>query len=368
MCLGTDMVIFVATLTAGVFTILAPWFKQFYAAYACLLLSGLAQGILEIYTNICLLSTWNEEASNYVQILNGFFGLGSLLSPLIVKPFLLPLVQNETEAQSDEVVLGDYTPDDVKVQYPYLFIGSLLVFSSLGFLFFHFKNKSVQNKNLSADVEIVDDDHPVWKKIFAVLIVSFIAHTTFAVEQVIGSLAPAFVVKSDLRMTKQNGANLVSAFWFCFAFYRIIFIAFTRFMTERRIIICNCILSMIGLILMCIYPTQSQVITWVSFILLGIGFSPIFSSSLGLLQKYITVSNRYASFLFIFGGAGEAAHPWIVSKFMASFPKLFAYYVAVLSFIQVISVLLLSPICQKLFKLKTKTTLNRIASVRSSQK
>ncbi|XP_015787699.1 sodium-dependent glucose transporter 1-like [Tetranychus urticae] len=368
MCFGPDMVLFVTIFSSGVFTILAPWFKQFYGTYVCLLLSGLAQGIFEIYTNICVLSTWNDEASNYVQLLHGSFGLGSLLAPLLVKPFLLPLVQNETETQSDEVVLGDYTPDDVKVQYPYLILGSILVFGSFGFLFFHFKNKSIKNANETIDDEIVDDDKPVVNKIFAVLIVAFIAHTTFAAETVIGTLAPAFVVKSDLRMTKQAGANIVSAFWFCFTFYRIIYITFTRFIRERRIIIFNCTLSLIGLILMCVYPEQSQVITWISFTLLGIGFSPAFSSSLGLLQKYITVSNRYASFLFIIASSGEAAHPWVISKFMDSLPTFFAYYVAILSFIQVISVLSLSPICQKLFKSKTKTTLNRLASVRSSQR
>ncbi|XP_015787702.1 sodium-dependent glucose transporter 1B-like [Tetranychus urticae] len=368
MCFGPDMVLFGTIFFAGVTTILAPWFKQFYGTYACLLLSGFAQGIFEIYTNICILSTWNQEVSVYVQILHGSFGLGSLLAPLLVKPFLLPLVQNETETQSDQVTFGDYNPDDVKVQYPYLILGSILVFGSFGFLFFHFKNKSIKNANESTDVEIVDDDHPVLKKMFAVFIVACIAHTTFAVDLITGSLAPAFVVKSDLRMTKQNGANLVSAFWFCLTCYRILFIVLIKFINERRVIIFNCTLSIIGLILMCIYPTHSQVITWISFMLLAIGISPTFSSSLGLLQKYITVSDRYASFLFVFGAAGEAAHPWVISKFMDSLPKLFAYYVAVLSIIQVVSVLSLPSICQKLFRCKTNTTLNRLASVRSSSK
>ncbi|XP_053205250.1 sodium-dependent glucose transporter 1-like [Panonychus citri] len=367
-CFGPDMILFLTNFSAGILVALAPWFKQFNAVYACLLLSGVSQGVFDIYTNTYTLAIWGNQATNYVQILHGSFGLGSLLTPLLVKPFLLPLVQNSTNSsESGDNVLGTYTPDDVKVQYPFVVVGLILIFTSFGFLMFYFKDDS-NRKNDQSSQTTDSNDHPNWKIAAAISAVAIIAHTTFGVETMIGSVAPAFAVKSDLQMTKQDGANLVTLFWSVFTFYRLIFIALTNVIKEKYLMYFNYSLILISVVLMVPHAAYNQLIAWISLAMLGVGFSPTFSVSLGLLQKYINVSNKYASFIFIFASVGEAVHPWIVAKFMDRMPVVFIYYTGFLSVIQTLSCLLLPFICRQLFKSKPKLTLDRSASIRSSQR
>ncbi|XP_015783991.1 sodium-dependent glucose transporter 1C [Tetranychus urticae] len=364
-----EMVLFLSNLMAGILTVAAPWFKQYNVVYACLFLCGIAQGIMEIFINAFVLSTWNDEATNYVQILHGVYGVGSLVAPLMLKPFLLPQVSDinvNNTIESDGPTIVAYTPDDVKVQYPYLVLGLTVTLTSLGFLYFYFKSK--KNSTSKSNETINTDNHPTWKKILVVIIGAFIAHTTFSVNAMTGSLAPAFVVKSDLQMTKKDGADLVSAYWTVFTSYRLLFIIATNFIEKKAIIIFNCLLTLTSTVLMFLYAAHSRTFAWISFIMLAVGFSPTFAASLGFIQEYIFITRNYASFIFLIGAIGDTAHPWIITGFMDKTPELFATYVASLAAMQAISVFILPFVCAKLFKTKTKETLNRTSSLRISQR
>ncbi|XP_015783990.1 sodium-dependent glucose transporter 1-like [Tetranychus urticae] len=371
--LGPEMILFLTNMMAGLMTGTAPWFKQFNVVNACIFLSGTALGILEIYSNTSVLAIWNERSTNYVQVLHGTCGLGSLLAPLIVKSFLLPQVTNtndtiesedkNTTESTDATVVG-YTPEDVKVQYPFLFFGLIMILTSFGFLYSYFKTDSIKE---SKETEITDD-HPKWKKNLIIMIGAFICHATFAVNALAGSLGPAFVVKSDLQMTKKDGADLVSAYWTVFTSYRLIFIIATNYIQKQSIIIFNCLLTLVGAVLMFLYAAHSRTFAWISFIMLAAGFSPTFAASLGSIQEYICITRKYASVIFLIGAIGDTAHPWIITGFMDKRPELFATYVSSLAAVQATIVLLLPFVCAKLFKTKTKENLNRTSSLRISQR
>ncbi|XP_015783988.1 sodium-dependent glucose transporter 1 [Tetranychus urticae] len=372
--LESEMVLFITNMMAGVMTGAAPLFKQYNVVNACLFLSGIAQGILEIYSNTFVLSIWNEKSTNYVQVLHGTFGLGSLLAPLMVKSFLLPQVADSTNTtesadtnnttDSGNKTFVAYTPEDVKVQYPFLFFGLIMILTSCGFLYSYFKSGSIRKSKVTE----ISDDHPRWKKLLVIMIGAFICHASFAVNAMTGSLAPAFVVKSDLKMTKKDGANLVSTYWTVFTSYRLIFIIATNYIEKIFIIIFNCLLTLTGAVLMFLYAAHSQTFAWISFIMLAIGFSPTFAASLGFIQEYICITQNYASFIFLIGAIGDTAHPWIITGFMDKTPELFATYVSSLAAVQATIVLLLPFVCAKLFKAKTKETLNRTSSLRISQR
>ncbi|XP_015782396.1 sodium-dependent glucose transporter 1-like [Tetranychus urticae] len=364
-----ELVLFLTNLFAGILTAAAPWFKQYNVVYACLFMSGMAQGILEIFVNACVLAIWNDEAANYVQILHGVYGVGSLVAPLMLVPYLLPQVADidtNSTIESDGPTIVAYTADDVTVQYPYLYLWSIVVLSSFGFLYFYFKDKN--NATSKTDEAINTDNHPKWKKIFIVLVGAVMAHTTFSVNSMVGSLGPAFVVKSDLKMTKKDGANLVSAYWSVFTCYRFIFIIATNFIDKRFLIIFNCLLTLASTVLMFFYAVKSSTFAWVSFIMLAIGFSPTFAASLGFIQEYVFITRNYASFIFLMGAIGDTVHPWIITGFMDKTPEIFATYCSSLAALQAIVVLVLPFLCAKLFKTKAKETFNRTSSLRISQR
>lgn len=57
--------------------------------YACSLGIGLGSGVLNSIINVWLTELWREKAPTALQIPGLTFGIGTILSPLIMKPFLM---------------------------------------------------------------------------------------------------------------------------------------------------------------------------------------------------------------------------------------------------------------------------------------
>ncbi|XP_025017493.1 major facilitator superfamily domain-containing protein 4A isoform X2 [Tetranychus urticae] len=366
--LGFNMILFISNFSAGLFIALAPWFTSFYTVYSLFLLSGISQGIFDITCNTYILQIWkgNPQLSNYIQILHGSFGIGSLLTPLITQPFLLPLNETTNGTKDDAAILGSYKPDDVKVQYPFLCVGFFLIIASVGFLSFHFNERSKKGSNSDSDENTSNsNDPPNWKKYCGIAMLSIIANLTFGIQTLIGSLGPSFAVKSELHMSKQTGATLVTIFWSVFTCYRIIFIISSNFIHENHLMWISYASLLASVVVSVPHAAWNQLCIWITMVLLGIGFSPLFTVSLSRLQKYFLLSNSLASFIFINGSVGESIHPWIASKLMESDPVLFVYYLGFLSSLFVFTCFIVPIICERIFRTEKKRDNTRTASIRS---
>ncbi|XP_053212416.1 sodium-dependent glucose transporter 1-like [Panonychus citri] len=366
-----NVIMAITNFTGGFFLILAPWFTSIYTVAGFIYLSGISQGLFDIYSNVYIIRIWDKDATNYLQVHHMFFGVGALIVPLITRPFLLPyereddidnLKENTTQAFSS-LPFGGYKPDDVMIEYPYLITGLFLCIISIGYVVFYFKDKRLEshvtpknenepetssNDPMKSDQSSYHNEKP-WKKYVAIIPMMLIANISFGFTTTVGSLGPAFAVKSDLRMSKSTAALLVTVFWTMFCFYRIIFIPLTLYFNQRRLMLINLLLILVSVGLMVPQAAYNQYFTWSSFVLLGIGYSPTFSVSFALLQKYFPISGRLASFIFMNGCIGESIHPWLVAKFMEGFPQFFVYYLSGMCVFYVILNFFLPHLCNKLF-------------------
>ncbi|XP_015793744.1 sodium-dependent glucose transporter 1C-like [Tetranychus urticae] len=338
---------------------LAPWFTTFNPIYACFLFSGFSSGILDIFCNAYVFNIWGDQVAFYIQILHSSFGLGSLLTPLIARSFLLP---STNESLSDEAIFALYSPDDVKVQYAFMIIAVTLFCISFGYAIFYFIDKS--RKQIEVPKEEPDKQKP-WKKYLCIGIAGLIANCSFGIQMIVGSLAPAFSVKADIHMTKQTGAALVSVFWICYTFYRYVHIGIAKIFKERKILYCSYLLTIAGALVMIPHAARYSECTWISIILLGIGYSPTFTASLAILQEYFYLSNRLLSVVYFFGTVGESIHPWILTFFMNTKPIAFTYYLGIISVVQVFACFSLNMICDKIFKKEDRRDVSRTGSIRS---
>lgn len=282
-----------------------------------------------------MIEIWGEKASNSIQALHMVFGIGALSTPLIARPFFLPHIH---ENSADDLVNMQFKPEDVRVQYAFLIVGGYMVTTGLSFIFYCLKDRKskIEAKKGQPEVKISDfskPEVPLWRQYVLVIIVSINAHVAFAVEQMVAAFAQAFGVKSDLRMEKEKAALLVTAFWTCYSFFKIIFIPLAMYFGERRMVFINMLIMLISLLFMVPHAAYNQICAWISFSLLGIGYSPLFAVAYASLEGYFKVNARQTAIIFGFGILGESLHAPIIGYCLDINPYIFTYYLSVISLV-----------------------------------
>ena len=146
---------------------------------------------------------WKEKCANFLQVLFLSGGIGSLITPVITRPFLLP--SNEEEIQNRvnsninssmdngnyEQLISIYTPDDVMVHIAFLIFGVIGVIASVPFVFFYLNDRKQNLKTDNKQDQSIDKNngqknHKGLKIYIAVALVGFIGHSVYGVEMVLG--------------------------------------------------------------------------------------------------------------------------------------------------------------------------------------
>uniref|UniRef100_T1KTK1 Major facilitator superfamily (MFS) profile domain-containing protein n=1 Tax=Tetranychus urticae TaxID=32264 RepID=T1KTK1_TETUR len=374
------LVLSATNLLAGVFLALAPWFRSLETVLIFIFIASFAIGVFDICKyncNVIILRIWGKNGVNWLQVLHMFGGVGALIVPIITRPFLLPnteydglsTVTTTSPETMDFTNITDiisainttttitYTPDDVKVQYAFLIVGMVLAVVAIPYFFCYLhdrkqKSKDEENRENGETGEETPQfvQTSTLKKVLAVIITAALANFCFGTEAVVGNLSTSFAVKADVHMDKQNAVLVATVFWTMFSFYRCIFIPLTLVIKESKLFYMNLLIIVAGVVTLVPYAASKELFTWISFTLLGIGYSPVFSISYGSLGHYFPVTNAMTSFIFVNGVIGETIHTTVLSKFIDTKPVLFTYYLGGMGIIYVMLSFLLPLYCRKVFK------------------
>lgn len=97
---------------------LFPLFPNIYSMYVLMGLSGVSNGCIDCIGNCWIIHIWGKENPPFMQILHFMYGLGALIAPFLVEPFLL---NKETE---DTTISNMPTVDGLMIHWPFI-IGSI---------------------------------------------------------------------------------------------------------------------------------------------------------------------------------------------------------------------------------------------------
>lgn len=101
---------------------------------------------------------WKENSAPWVQAVQAAYSFGAFVGPMIVRPYVLPLARREEADEGALIVEKKFFPEDVKVFWPFLFVGLSLVLGGIPFLFYYFadrsKAKSDANHNTDLKIEV----------------------------------------------------------------------------------------------------------------------------------------------------------------------------------------------------------------------
>lgn len=298
---------------AGVLEAVAPVMSNVWLLVTAFFFNGCCVGIVETCCNCFLIQLWGKSSSAFLQALHFCFGFGCFVAPLIVRPFLLPLTDNDIMSGSGT----NFTASDVTVWKPYMGVSVTMLCGSCFIFYIYFFMKKTPTKEEDGKMDNLDALAITSPKQSYLRVGVYAAGMLFmffycGVEIAIGSYLPAFAVKCALHLPSATGALLASVFWITFTFFRLATIFYIGYVGPRNNLIMA--LGFIGLangFLMC--GNQIEWCLWLGVALIGIGMSSIWASLFSFISDYMPVTGNMTSLIVSASCFGESVIPIIIS-------------------------------------------------------
>ncbi|KAI1281208.1 Major facilitator superfamily domain-containing protein 4A [Halotydeus destructor] len=316
----------------GICVTLLPWAASLHVALILAFIGYSGGGVISSTSNMFLMSMWGTESQPYMQALQFCFGFGSLVTPLLVSPFLstieLPVdVLSASTAQEPGIVCS---LENVKIRIPYAIIGTLALLTAMVFAFLHcfYRETDEHPSRLDKKVKVGGASHPGCKKKAVLVLTGFFLFSFMGIEIGMGSFTSSFAVKSDNRLSTQVGAYMTSLYWFTYTCFPLVLIIFINKISISLIITLELCILVVANIFLVPFGNTVECALWVGLALMGIALSMLWASTFSLLESYFPVTSGAASFLALSVCLGEWVYPLIMGHAMEASPQLYLWTIS----------------------------------------
>jgi tRNA-binding EMAP/Myf-like protein len=351
-----------------------------------------------------MIELWGSESSSFLQALHFSYGVGALVSPLIVRPYLLESefmegmesegmllsTMNGTVSERERMMEQSYTREDVLLKYPcWIVAGFTLIPTILYVLLWrlHPKSNSHPSRLEVKDVVLAEDADPdtikkhetkksqlqeierqrnttsyQFYKYVSIGLMMLFMPIYYGVELTFGNYLATFAVKSDLRLSKATGADMTSMYWAMFTFFRLSTVFYIDYIGAEMNIIMNTVVIMIAnVVLAPLYFGYASVwCLWIGAVLMGMGCSSIWASAFGYLEMYFPVSSRVASFIMVSTAVGDFSIPFVMSQFIKDYPNVFLYITLISSLTMAFIFMLAVIVCRLKLRIKFESNNKKV--------
>jgi FHS family Na+ dependent glucose MFS transporter 1 len=268
-------------------------------------LNGLAASILDVGCNTLLMWTYGEKAGPFLNGLHFFFGVGSLIAPLLFAQVLL--------------VTGD-------IQWLYWTFAIVSVPMAIWFWFLQ------EPKHAGRSEEASSTFFPGW----SVLVMAVLFFLYVGLELGFGNWIYTYSLTLNLE-NEITAARLAAAFWGAFTFGRLLGVWVSTRMRSKAILtmdIIGCAVSIAIIIL----GRESSRALWIGTIGLGISMASIFPTLIMLAGERMQITGTVTGWFLVGAGVGSMLLPWLIGQvFVITGPQAMTtvLLVALVSFILV---------------------------------
>ena len=262
--------------------VLIPLVGELWLLIAVVLVLGIAEGGIDVGGNSLLLWMHRENASPFLNGLHFFFGVGALISPIVVAQVVL---------STGEIV------------WAYWFL-AIVALPAAAWLFRlpspSPRHESPQEKSGKAS---------------RLLVAGFVLFFFLYVGAEVGYGNWIFTYATKLNLSDAtSGALLTSAFWGSLTFGRLMGVPLSAKFQPASILLVDLIgviSSLIGIFLF----TQSVTALWFGTVTTGLFMASIFPTTLALAGRKMTVTGETTGLFFVGGGGGSMFLPWLIGQF-----------------------------------------------------
>jgi FHS family Na+ dependent glucose MFS transporter 1 len=268
----------------GIASVFIPISRALNVLLVSMFISGLATGVLDVGCNTLLLWSHGEKAGPFLNGLHFFFGVGSLLAPLLLAQILL-------------------LTGDILWLYWLLAIVCAPVAIWLWFL-----------PEPSNHVRTEGNNHAPFPIVPVVLAVTlFLLYV--GLELGFGNWIYTYALTLGLGTTI-TAAYLTSAFWGSFTLGRLLGIWVSTRLRPRDILFIDLLGCAISVLTIMAWKDSVPAL-WIGTIGLGISMASIFPTILMLAGEQMQITGAITGWFLVGSGAGSMLLPWLIGQIFA---------------------------------------------------
>jgi FHS family Na+ dependent glucose MFS transporter 1 len=243
-------------------------------------LNGLAAGILDVGCNTLLLWIHGEKAGPFLNGLHFFFGVGSLLAPLLFAQFL--------------ALTGD-----IQWLYWSFVILTLPVAIWLWFL---------QEPKHGMTDEVRNAPFPI----LPVLLMVLLFFLYVGLELGFGNWIYTYALTLNLE-NEITAARLVAIFWGSFTFGRLLGVWISTRLHSKTILFLDVIGCAISISVIMLWKESSPAL-WIGTVGLGLSMASIFPTLMMLAGERMQITGTITGWFLVGSGAGSMLLPWLIGQ------------------------------------------------------
>ena len=253
--------------------------KNILIVLLLLLFLGIAEGFLDVGCNTLIVWVHRSKVGPYMNALHFFFGLGALISPLIVGASI-KLTGN------------------IKLSF-WLISGTLLAPTIISL---RLQSPPIyKNKNQNGESN---------KKFFIVALLALFYFFHVGAELSYGGWIYTYSLK--LRVINQfSSIYLTSVFWGALTIGRLLGVFISLKLKSSRILLIDITGWIIASLLLNLYP-RSGFFLWMGTILMGLSIASLFPTGLNFAEEKMHISSYVTSWILVGSSLGSMFFPWLI--------------------------------------------------------
>ncbi|RWS01675.1 sodium-dependent glucose transporter 1-like protein, partial [Dinothrombium tinctorium] len=325
--LNRQVVLSFSMLLMGIGIFLTPHFPKLVFLLLNQSMVGFASSCIDTAANALILEMWNEKSNSYMQAVNLFFSLGTLVSPLIATPFVSSNASRTTNSNATNSTEGHK-----HITLIYSIVAGFTIIVFLIVLLFEIlwpykkPERFLSRKNqiiVEGDNEsepLIRIDLPRSYYITFVSLSCLLLSVYGGVEGNISNYLPTFLRNINENISQRENDYITSMYAFVFAGFRAISVFLAIKMKPFTMICISFSLLLFGNFLLLFFGMTTPTYLWISVCLLAIGCSWVYSCIYSFIEQRIDVTNAFSG-LFVFSGSFLVTlSPLLIGKLIEKFP------------------------------------------------
>ena len=267
---------------------LLPLIQQLWVLVSIFLLLGVVQSVVDVSANTLLIWLHGSAVTNYMNGLHFFFGVGTLIAPIIIAQSL---------RARGNINIGLWV------------IAAVILVPAILIL----KYPSPKEPQVNPE-KFVDRPQIAATPLVIFLVIMFFGFT--GAEITFGNWI--YTYSLGMKMADpQNAAYLTSLFWGAFTLSRFLGIILAGKISAKQLMWINLIGCAISILTVIAFH-QSQIVLWVGTFFFGFFIANSFPTAMNLAERMGVYSARITSLFFISSSIAVMLSPWVVGQFFES--------------------------------------------------
>lgn len=302
-----------------------------------------------------MITLWPEKTAVSLQLLHVGYGLGALLVPLLVNPYLAVIEVPKLKPEGQTEVFTVIT--ESRVQDAFVIIGIGTIVLALVFYRYHFIQPSSEGyKQVTTDINDTRTKNVTFKEminpatyangqfkygLFIISILFLYFFNMVGCEEVFGHFVRSFCVEV-FNFSKTKASYLNMTFWLGLTVGRLVGSVLSNYIAVRRLFMIQVLLHTFSTTMLNIYASASPTMLWYCTFTEGFLVSPLFPGGIAYGNTMIELTGVCLMIITLASSSGDLCFIWIAGNLYDSFgPKSVLYGMQFVGFAVLVCAILL---------------------------